>query len=289
MPPNQVTMQASPMLKDGRMVLAFSGWMDGGDVSSGTIEHLQAELNAEILAEIVPDDYYIFNFPGPMEVSTLFRPYGKIKNGLVEQFAPPSNTFTYDEANQLVLFSGHEPNIKWPQFADCIFEIAAQVGVSMIYFVGSFGGVVPHTREPRLFASLSHERFKEDLEPHGIRFTDYEGPVGLVTYMMTQAQKRGVGMVAIAAEIPAYVQGRNPKGIIAAIRALAAILGLDICLDELRELSGQWEKRLREAIRGRSDLLKHIKKLEEDYDNEVFDTQMGDLKDWLEGQGVRVD
>ena len=286
---NQLNMHERPTFNDGRMVLAFSGWMDGGEVSTGTIEHLESELNAQLLAEIVPDDYYIFNFPASMEISALFRPHGKIKNGLVEQFQSPSNTFTYDEANRLVLFSGHEPNIKWSQFADCIFDVAAQVGVSMIYFVGSVGGVVPHTREPRLFASVSQERFKCELEPHGVRFTDYEGPVSLVTYMMTQAQQRGLGMASIVAEIPAYVQGRNPKGIIAAIRALAAILRLDICLDDLRTLSGQWEKRVHEAVQERQGLAKHINKLEEDYDNEVFDTQMGDLKDWLESQGVRVD
>jgi hypothetical protein len=29
--------------------------------------------------------------------------------------------------------------------------------------------------------------------------------------------------------------------------------------------------------------------MEEDYDNEMFDTQMGDLKEWLEKQGIRLD
>lgn len=36
-------------------------------------------------------------------------------------------------------------------------------------------------------------------------------------------------------------------------------------------------------------LAERIQKLEEDYDNEVFDTQMTDLKDWLEQQGIRLD
>jgi len=29
--------------------------------------------------------------------------------------------------------------------------------------------------------------------------------------------------------------------------------------------------------------------LEENYDNEVFDTEMGELKKWLEQKGVRLD
>jgi hypothetical protein len=37
------------------------------------------------------------------------------------------------------------------------------------------------------------------------------------------------------------------------------------------------------------DLTRLIRKLEEHYDNEVFDTQMGDLKEWLQQRGIRVD
>ena len=36
-------------------------------------------------------------------------------------------------------------------------------------------------------------------------------------------------------------------------------------------------------------LFTSIQKLEENYDHEVFDTQMDDLKDFLNKQGVRVD
>ncbi len=289
MPSEHLKMHGRPKLDGGRMVLAFTGWMDGGEVSTGTVEHLVSQLDTKPLAEIAPEAFYIYNFPATMEVSAMFRPHGKIEDGLVKAFEPPANEFHYDKANRLVLFSGHEPNIQWPQFADCVFDVAQRVGISTIYFVGSVGGVVPHTREPRLFAAVSHERLKADLEPHALRYTDYEGPVSLITFMMTQAEKRGVGMAAVVAEIPAYVQGRNPKSIIAALRKIGAILGLDVQLDELRPVASDWEKRLSEAVQERPDLVKHIQKLEADYDNELFDTQMGDLKDWLEGQGIRVD
>ena len=39
-------------------------------------------------------------------------------------------------------------------------------------------------------------------------------------------------MAALVAEIPAYVQGRNPKCIEAVTRRLAGILGLQVRLDE---------------------------------------------------------
>ena len=67
------------------------------------------------------------------------------------------------------------------------------------------------------------------------------------------------------------------------------MLGLQISLDRLRAMSDAWEKRLNDALEREAELAKHIRKLEEDYDNEVFDTQMGDLKEWLQRRGVRVD
>ena len=72
------------------------------------------------------------------------------------------------------------------------------------------------------------------------------------------------------------------------ITALASILGFAIDVEPVRAEIPEWEKRLSEVIEDRPDLVKHIRKLETDYDNEVFE-EMGDLKDWLESQGIRVD
>jgi proteasome assembly chaperone (PAC2) family protein len=289
MTPDRLEMQTRPELHDGRMVLAFSGWMDGGDVSTGTVEWLAATLNAPRVAQIGPEGFYIYNFPGPMEISALFRPHTRIEEGVIRVFQPPENAFFCDQDNELILFRGKEPNFNWSAFADCIFSFAAQAGVSVMYFVGSVGGTVPHTREPRLISTVSDERLKPSLQQYGVRFTDYEGPASFSTHLLAQARSRGLGMASLVAEIPAYVQGPNPKSIEAVVRKLAAILRLEVDPGELRTLSTAWEERLNEALEQKQDLAGHIRKLEEDYDNEVFDTQMGDLKEWLQQQGIRLE
>ena len=98
-----------------------------------------------------------------------------------------------------------------------------------------------------------------------------------------------VRMASLVAEIPVYIQGTNPKSIEAVLRKLAAILGLRINLDRLRKATDAWEQRLADALENEQELSEFIHKLEHDYDNEVFDTQMGDLKEWLEQRGIRVD
>ena len=67
-----------PEYTNGTLVLAFSGWMDGGDVSTGTVERLVDLLEAEPIASIDPEPFYIYNFPGSMEIAALFRPHIKI-------------------------------------------------------------------------------------------------------------------------------------------------------------------------------------------------------------------
>jgi hypothetical protein len=42
-------------------------------------------------------------------------------------------------------------------------------------------------------------------------------------------------------------------------------------------------------VQQQPELAGNIRKLEEDYDNEIFDSEMGELKSWLEQQGIRVD
>ena len=50
-----------PSLEAPSMIIGFSGWMDGGDVSTGTIEYLKNKLKANKFAEINPGEFYIFN------------------------------------------------------------------------------------------------------------------------------------------------------------------------------------------------------------------------------------
>ncbi|MCA9069070.1 MAG: PAC2 family protein, partial [Planctomycetaceae bacterium] len=117
-----------PQLENGTLLLAFSGWMDGGDVSTGTVRRLVELLDAEHVAEIDPEPFYIYNFPGPMEVAAIFRPHISIEEGLVQSLEMPSNTFFCAESSNLLLFVGDEPNLRWQTFGDAVLEFARRSG-----------------------------------------------------------------------------------------------------------------------------------------------------------------
>ncbi len=289
MPPTQLKLDPAPRLEHGRLIVGFSGWMDGGEVSTGTIATLASELDAGRIGEIDPDDFYIYNFPGTMEIAAMFRPHGQIEDGLVTAFEIPENVFWCAPEQNPVLFSGKEPNMRWKAFADCVFSVVEKMNVTSIYFVGSVAGMATHTREPRIMCGASTPKLRDAMKSFGMRLSNYEGPVSMVTYLITEARRRKIDMLLFVAEIPAYVEGRNPMSIESVTRMLAKFLELPIDIESLRQESDEWEKRVTEAVEDQDDLSEQIRKLEEAYDAEVFDTQMGDLKEYLQQRGVRLD
>lgn len=255
------------------MVLAFSGWMDGGDVSTGTVRRLVGLLRAKRIASIDPEPFYIYNFPGSMEITSLFRPHIRVEGGLVKTLHMPRNTFFCDESAQLVLFVGKEPNLRWRAFGKCIFHLARQVGVRRILFIGSFGGSVPHTREPRLYVTCSDAELLPEMERYGLRRSDYAGPGSFTSYLMTRAASAGLQMTSIVAEIPGYLQGTNPMSIEAVTRRLAKILQLPLDLASLRTASTRWELQVSNAVEKDEDLQRKVRELEEEYDNQLLEME----------------
>ena len=137
---NVLQLHNCPALTDATLVLAFTGWMDGGDVSTGTVTRMVELLDAPAFASIDPEPFYILNFPGSMEVAALFRPHIVIEDGMVKSVEMPGNVFHVHDESNLVLFVGKEPNMHWRAFGECLFRFAAEVGIERILFVGSFGG-----------------------------------------------------------------------------------------------------------------------------------------------------
>jgi len=275
-------------LRNPRLLMGLSGWMDGGEVSTGTIKVLVDKLHAPRIAEIDHEGFYLYNVPGAMEVASLLRPRCRIRKGIIREFAFPENTFFGAQNEDLVLFSGKEPNMNWLDFGDCIFSLCRQLQVKSIYFIGSVAGLVPHTRDPMLFCSVSDAQMKPRFDSYGLKFSDYEGPASIITYLTTRAKENEVEMVSLVAAIPAYVQGANPKCIVAATRRMAGLLGIHVDLDDLQAAADEFEKKLSEAVQEQPELAENIVKLEQDYDNEIF-SEMGDLKHWLHQKGIRLD
>jgi predicted ATP-grasp superfamily ATP-dependent carboligase len=289
MPMSDVTFAKRPQSRENRLVIGFSGWMDGGEVSTGVVEWLSRHLDTDPVAFIDPEPFCVYSFPATMEVSAWFRPHVRIDEGVVEALEPPEIRFDADESSRTILMQAPEPHVAWSRFTETLFHVVEACSVSWICFVGSVGGAVPHTRQPRFHSAVSDPSLKTQLEAYDLRPTNYAGPSHYIGYALEGARLRGVDMLTLVSEIPAYVQGTNPRCIEATVRKLSAMLGLQPDLGELRATADEYERRFDEAVAEHEELAEKVQKLEGDYDNEVFENQMGDLKDWLERRGIRVD
>lgn len=278
-----------PKLTNPALVIGLTGWMDGGEVSTGTVRYMIDVLDAVEIAEINPKGFYLYNFPGPMELSSLFRPSTTIRNGLVRDLEWPRNTFYRVPEKNVILFSGKEPNMGWEDYMECVFSLCDQFGVRQIYFVGSVGGLAPHSREPAIHSSSANKDLRNELKRTGLKMSDYEGPSSIITCMMVQAEEKGIPMATLVAEIPVYVQGYNPRCIQATLRILGKLLNLPIRTTELQEASKAFDRKIHGLMETQPDLKEKVKELEKQHDQEAFDTEMGDLKAWLEEKGLRLD
>lgn len=265
---DRLSIYRKPKVRNPRMLIGFSGWMDGGEISTGTMKYLIDKLDAKKFACIESNGFYICNFPGPMELSSVFRPHTEISDGIVESYKTATNEFFYDARNDLIIFLGKEPNIDWEGYGECIFSLCSQLGVSEVYYIGSVAGLTPHTRDPVFHSSVSDEKLKAELDQSGMRFTNYDGPASIVSYLLVRARMEGVNLVSMVAEIPAYVQGYNARGIEAAIKHVTALLNFRIRIDDLHLMAEDFEKRLNRLVEQHPKLAETINKLEQDYDEE---------------------
>ncbi len=285
-----LTIHDRPPLSGARMILGLSGWMDGGEASTGTIEYLAEALGAQRLASIDPGPFTIYNFPGSMDLTALFRPHARIEDGLITTYGEPENIFLSSPDYKVILFEGKEPNLRWPDFADCILRVATEFNVEQLVFVGSVAGLVPHTRPPRIYCSVSNDEARQVFhEEHGLALSNYEGPASFITSLMVRCARMGLPMASLVAEIPAYVQCRNVKAITAITKELAAILALPINFSTLSELTAEFEKRIDETVGQRPELAEEIRKIEKEYDEVASTPRDDELKDWFERQGIDLE
>lgn len=287
--PNTLTVHRTPDLKKSRMILGFSGWMDGGQVSTGTIEYLTDQLNAESIASIDPEPYYLYSFPGPMEVSAMFRPHTRIEDGVITALDGPEAEFAAADEERIILFSGREPNMQWNQFADEVFRVAEKFDVDRMCFVGSVSGLLPHTRKPLFWSTASSPAVRQAVQDQGLSPTNYEGPAGFATYLVQRAQERQLPMATVVVGVPPYVQGRNYQCILAVLEKVNGILDLGLDLSSLNERSREFVRRLDNALEKRPEFAEQVRKLENHYDQELQISQDDELKSWFDNQDIEIE
>lgn len=259
------------------MVLAFGGWSDAGEASTGVINHLLAALpianpemgGATLIAESNSEEFYDFQVNRPLAFLTAEGSRSLTWPG-VQVFGIRNSSSDRD----FVLVRGVEPSMKWRAFADEILDLADDLEVELILTVGAMLADTPHTRA----IPVSTTAVKIEIaERYGVEVSRYEGPTGILSVLLDSAMRRGIDALSIWAAIPHYAHlAPSPKATLALINAIEDITELSLPIVDLAEGTVQWEQNVSEMVKEDSDIEEYIKSLEESKDADQMSENSGE-------------
>jgi len=252
------------------MVCGISGWVDGGEAATGSVEYLVKKLEARRFAQLHSARFHVFQVPGQLSL----RPRIRIEDGLLKEHRLPQNQFFYSvnpaADNDVVLFLGTEPNVNWEEYASSILRLAEEFAVGRIYLLGGVLDRTPHTREPNISCACNAPELKEEMRRYGVQFTNYEGPGSFGTTLLHMCQEKGMEMVNITARATYYPEfdviiPHDPKAIRALVRRLDHLLRLNLDFSDLNKAVQEFEGKLDFMMSQKPKFRAYIEQLEKDF------------------------
>jgi proteasome assembly chaperone (PAC2) family protein len=257
-----VILYGRPNLVRPNLVMGFEGWADAARISSGVVGQLRDRLHVQRLAEIKPDDFYVFQSPG----EEARRPLTDVEDGLVHALRLPSTVFRFFKnrkgAPDLIISLAREPELRWPTYVDTVLSLAEEFGVERLYTVGGTYNNVPHTVDPMVTAVVSDESLKAEMAGLDIGLTEYGGPSSIHTLFAVAAKERGLPTVCLWGHAPYYVQVPNAKVCYGILSRLVRLLDIRIELDELSKAADYLDEQVDEAVRQSPELQEYVSGLE---------------------------
>jgi len=258
-----------PNLKNPNLVCGFSGWVDGGESATGTIQYFKKKLGATGFAEIPIDNYRVFQMPG----EEFLRPEVKIENGILKNHHIPKNEFLYAVTggnNDIILFSGIEPNFNWGEYSEIFVKVIKEFSVKRVYLLGGVLGVIPYTKEPNVSCVCSPPALLVEMKKYNVQLASYEGPGSFGTTLIDQCQKRNIQVISLMAVAPYYPEynisiSRSSTSIRALVKRLNRLLNLNLNLADLDAEATDMEGKLDFVANQNPEFKEYIAKLEKEY------------------------
>ncbi len=248
-----------PNLTKPYLIIGFEGWPNAAEVSSFALQHLVDNLEAKKFASIPTENFY--------KISSL-RPTAVIKEGRLIELKSPGNHFYYVKNplfNDLILFYGVEPHLRWNVFADLLLDLAERFHVIQIFTIGGTYDYIPHTYPPMVSALFNHEELREKVIQAGLGLTEYSGPISIHTFILEAAKKRDLKAVSLWGHAPQYLHTRNVKVVCSVLRRLIDLTQIEVDLSELENAGDYFDQQVNQLVKEDPKLQEVISKLEEVY------------------------
>jgi proteasome assembly chaperone (PAC2) family protein len=252
---SELRIDERPALSHPVLVVAFTGWNDGGQGASLAVEHLVHTWGAEQFAEIDPEGFFDFQAT---------RPRVSLVEGITRRIDWPENVFHHAHTggkHDAVILVGTEPNLRWRTFAGMIVDLAHELGVELVITLGALLADVPHTRPAPVTGAATDPELVERL---GLQASRYEGPTGIVGVLHDHCREAGVPSVSLWAAVPHYVSlAPSPRAALALCTRLSAILDTPVDVSQLEGMVEAYTSNVSEAVSSDEDAAAYVDELEQ--------------------------
>ncbi len=239
-------------LSDPQLVIAISGWVDGGFVTTNVGRYL-ADLG-HVAASFAPDDLYDYRSN---------RPTLELAGGAASEVRWPSLSISASaggEGSDLLVLTGAEPDTRWQEAAQAIAELAEAAGVRRVISIGAVAAAVAHTRTTPIMTTSTDPEVEASGLPLG-RFSVPAAFVNVVSHHIAESNR--TSEVGFWAQIPHYVSGVYWPGVEAIMSRLVSFLGVDVNVAEIVLKAHEVRQRLDRAVASRPDAQDFVRRLED--------------------------
>lgn len=259
---DRVIWSQQPERRPRAAIVAFGGWGDAGEASTGAVDHLIATLPARLVARIASDEYFDF---------TVRRPEVEIVGGGTRRLIWPDTRIlgmaTPPGERELVVVRGDEPHLRWRQFADDLVSSLEALGVEQVVSLGAFIGQVPHTLPVPLVGSSPDSAFLTD---HQLFASGYEGPTGIVGVLGQALSDRGLPALSVWAAVPHYLSNQSySPGALALLDKALEILAIPADTSLLRSEALDFRANVDAAVADSDELSDYVRDLEDSAEDEI--------------------
>jgi proteasome assembly chaperone (PAC2) family protein len=244
-----------PQLRSPVLVCAFRGWNDAAGAASRALGTVAESLDAELVAQVDPEDFFDFQAT---------RPTITLTEGQIRHIEWPQNNIYAARVpaadRDLVLLDGTEPNLRWRTFSEAIATAADALGAEMVITMGALIAEVSHTLPVPITGLASSEDLVEDLD---LERSNYEGPTGVVGVVHDCCRQVGMSSASLWAAVPHYVAAvPNPKAALALIRRLEGLTGIAVEASELEQESASYEEQIGRAVAANPEIKELVERIE---------------------------
>lgn len=248
-----------PELRNPLLIAAFAGWNDAADAATTAIKFLIDRWKPAKLAEIEPEEFYVF---------TETRPLVQSNKGIQNTIIWPSNQFLSYSApyldHDIIVYLGVEPQLKWKTFTKTYMEVCKHFNISEALLLGAFLVDIPHSMDVPVSGFSTSAEMLERLRELDVRSSSYSGPTGMVGVLHDSLSSADIPVSSLWAAAPHYLAATpNIKVTAALLTYLNTFLSFGLDLSDIQADAVRFEEQITALVARDPEASAYVRKLEE--------------------------